>query len=441
MICSSSWTNLITSCRKKYEQLGETLQKCLNELDEAMQRMGWAEKKSLTDYEMACVAIAYNTGRFKPNKGLKQGYFDGEKYYGEQIFEFIRLSRTVALPGSAPQLAPPPAGQALIAQPTPVAATGPFYKVNTLADTLRLRSEPKIGAPATANVIDDLPDGHVVRAVSRRAVKGFLEVETSLAGAHLHGFAAQKYLQAAPAGSAVPVTAPAETPPTTGIVAVYMPRKAGSITRRTDIAGPHSLNEPNQPTRTGTDPDELRAELAKIIDWLAVDKPAHKRYQPRGKATFCNVYAHDYCFLAGVYLPRVWWKQKAIEDLAQGKSVEPLYGSTIDEQRANDLFRWLRDFGDRFGWRQTGTLTKLQQEVNQGAIGIIVARRKQDGLAGHIVAVVPETETQRARRNAAGEVVGPLQSQAGAKNFRYSAGKLNWWKGDQFAESGFWLHA
>jgi len=304
-----------------------------------------------------------------------------------------------------------------------------------------LRGEPKISAPPTANVIGDLPDGHVVRAVSRRAVKGFLEVETSLAGAHLRGFAPQKYLQLAPARSEVPVTIPAATPPTTGIVAVYMPRKAGTITKRTEIAGPRSLNEPNQPTRTGTSPDDCRAESAKIIDWLAVEKPAHKRYQPTKKATFCNVYAHDYCFLAGVYLPRVWWKPKAIEDLAQGKPVEVLYGSTIDEQRANDLFRWLRDFGDRFGWRQTGTLTKLQQEVNQGAIGLIVAQRKQDGLSGHIVAVVPETDAQRVRRNAAGDVVAPLQSQAGSKNFRYGTGTLNWWKGDRFAESGFWLHA
>jgi len=88
--------------QKRYERLDETLQKCLNELDEAMKRMGWAGKKSLTDYEMACVAIAYNTGRFNPQKGLKQGYFDGEKYYGEQIFEFIRL---VADGGAARQRA------------------------------------------------------------------------------------------------------------------------------------------------------------------------------------------------------------------------------------------------------------------------------------------------------------------------------------------------
>jgi hypothetical protein len=72
---------------------------------------------------------------------------------------------------------------------------------------------------------------------------------------------------------------------------------------------------------------------------------------------------------------RVWWTPGAIERLAKGETVQPFIGQTIDEQRANDLFRWLRDFGPRFGWRQTGTLTKLQQEANQGAIGIIVAGR------------------------------------------------------------------
>jgi hypothetical protein len=83
----------------------------------------------------------------------------------------------------------------------------------------------------------------------------------------------------------------------------------------------------------------------------------------------------------------------------------------------------------------------LQTEVNLGAIGIIVARRKEDGKSGHILAVVPETEEFRAKRNAAGEVIAPLQSQAGATNFKYGSGKLNWWNGDQFAESAFWIHA
>src|SRR5262249_46453814 len=156
------------------------------------------------------------------------------------------------------------------------------------------------------------------------------------------------------------------------------------------------LNEPNQPTRKGTTPPELCEGLATIINYLGVDKASFSRYQPRSGLTFCNIYAHDYCSLAEVYLPRVWWTQGAIERLVQGETVAPLIGDTIDEMRANDLFRWLRSFGARFGWRQTGTPTKLQQEANQGGIGLIVARRKEDGRSGHIVVVVPETQDERA---------------------------------------------
>ncbi|HEX8279982.1 MAG TPA: hypothetical protein VF551_01285, partial [Chthoniobacterales bacterium] len=129
------------------------------------------------------------------------------------------------------------------------------------------------------------------------------------------------------------------------------------------------------------------------------------------------------------------------ERLACGGTVEPLYENTIDEQRANDLFRWFRDFGLRFGWRQTSTLTKLQEAANLGGIGIIVARRKIDGKSGHIVAVVPETDDAKAKRDREGNVVAALQSQAGTVNFRYRASANEWWKGEQFADSAFWIHA
>jgi hypothetical protein len=57
------------------------------------------------------------------------------------------------------------------------------------------------------------------------------------------------------------------------------------------------------------------------------------------------------------------------------------------------------------------------------------------------VAVVPETDTNRAKRDSAGNVIGALQSQAGSVNFRYRAAPNEWWKGDQFADSAFWIHA
>lgn len=428
--------------QKRYADFNLSLQKCIEELHHAMKRIHWENKKNLSDYEMACVAIAYNTGGFKASKGLKQGFFDGNKYYGESVFDFLRLSKTVILSenglSSFPSSHP---GETILPPPTPVEAKGIVYEVDVRETPLRLRKEPLIDKQnPSGNVIAWLPDGHIVRAVSNIKTNGFLEVETSLRGAYYRGFAHADYLKPDTNFSSVPMEMPSPEPPNRGIIPVHMPRKSGTITRRIDTASAHSLNEPNQPGRKGATPDELRTELGAIIEWLSVDKETHLRYRPHNKMTFCNIYAHDFCHLAGVYLPRVWWTPGAIESLALGNEIKPMYGSTIDEQRANDLFRWLRDFGLRFGWRQTGSLSKLQLEVNQGAIGLIVARRKNDGLSGHIVLVVPETDNFRARRNTSGDVCAPLQSQAGSTNFRYGTGKTDWWKSDQFAESAFWLH-
>jgi hypothetical protein len=82
----------------------------------------------------------------------------------------------------------------------------------------------------------------------------------------------------------------------------------------------------------------------------------------------------------------------------------------------------------------------LQAEASLGAVALVIARRKLEGKSGHVALVVPEAEEFRARRDAAGEVIAPLQSQAGARNFRFGTGTANWWNGEQFAESAFWIH-
>ena len=94
----------------------------------------------------------------------------------------------------------------------------------------------------------------------------------------------------------------------------------------------------------------------------------------------------------------------------------------------------------RFGWRQTSTLTKLQTEANIGGVGLIVARRVEDGKPGHITVVLPEIDGHQARRDRAGEVIAPLQSQAGSSNFARGTGRPNWWTKETFADSAFWIH-
>lgn len=433
--------------QKRYARFELSLGHCVALLREGLEHFGWQRRASLDDHELCALGIRYNTGKFRPGRGLQQGHRNGDgKHYGELLFDYLRLAHTVA-PGASPALPEPAPGEAIVPPPSPVTATGPALRVDTRISTLRLRREPRISRPATANVIAELPDGHPVRAVGVRAVNGFREIETSLSGALLRGYAHGDFLKADPGAGPVPVLQPATESPTTGIRAVHLLRPAGRIAARKDSAGAHPLNEPGwpghplAPGRRGTDSARLREELAAIIAWLDVEKSSHKRYQPTAGQTFCNIYAHDYCHFAGVYLPRVWWTPGALLALQAGDEVAPLIGATVNEVRANDLFRWLRDFGPDFGWRQTGTLDKLQDIANQGGVALIVARRKIEGRSGHIVPVVPETADARARRGPDGAVLSPLQSQAGASNFRYGHGRSGWWRDDKFAEFAFWVHA
>jgi hypothetical protein len=110
-----------------------------------------------------------------------------------------------------------------------------------------------MGNDPTANIIARLPDGSY--KLARQEIPA-LEVETSLSGARFHGFAASEFLKPAPDSPVVPVPVPSADPPTTGIVAVIMPRQPGTITKRSGGADAHSLNEPNQPSRKGTTADE-----------------------------------------------------------------------------------------------------------------------------------------------------------------------------------------
>jgi len=67
-----------------------------------------------------------------------------------------------------------------------------------------------------------------VRAVTGNKVKTFLEIETSLQGAHIRALPRPKFLTPAPGVNEIPIVQP---PPwrDTGLVEVFMPRPAGLI--------------------------------------------------------------------------------------------------------------------------------------------------------------------------------------------------------------------
>jgi hypothetical protein len=249
---------------REWRRFERSLEKAVEELTSAKRRMDSAAQDTLSDLEQVHVAIAYNSGSFKPAKGLKQGFFDGQKFYGEMIFDFLRLSQTVSIPAAPAALPQPAPGVAPVARPSPVVSTGRLLEVDVRDSPLRLRSEPRIDrANPSANVIARLPDGQRVRLVSGALGDKFVEVETSLNGAHLQGFASSEFLVPVEGDGEIPVVVPAAALPTSGIVAVFSPRRPGTVTTRRAPATAFSLNEPDQPSRTGTTPDALREEIGR----------------------------------------------------------------------------------------------------------------------------------------------------------------------------------
>lgn len=172
-----------------------------------------------------------------------------------------------------------------------------------------------------------------------------------------------------------------------------------------------------------------------LINHLDVEKSA--RYKSTKKTTYCNVYAYDFAFLLGVYIPRVWWLESAINKIKENKPIEVIYGKTVREMSANRLFDWFRNYSLFYGWHQERDLTKFQLLVNKGNPGIICAKHKNPKRSGHITFCLPEYYEDKAiYKN--GVIIKPLQSQAGARNKEVFAD--NWFTWKRFSDYGFWVN-
>lgn len=193
------------------------------------------------------------------------------------------------------------------------------------------------------------------------------------------------------------------------------------------------------PFRDLTNSDTKKESIARLIEKLNVK--TNIRYQRTVEDTYCNVYSYDYCYFSKVYLPTVWWKPDALEKILQGQEVEAVFEQTVDRIYSSAIHDWFLEWGASFGWKRMFTVDDVQNEVNKnGGIGIICAKRKQKGLSGHIVPVVPETNVNKAYREN-GKVVYPLQSQAGKLNYNYfSKARKAWWNNELYSSHVFYYH-
>ena len=311
----------------------------------------------------------------------------------------------------------------------------PTHRVT--ASMLNIRDEPRVG-PSTR--IGALPQNLSVECLDHAAPPGWSRVRADLYGRLLDGYVASRYLERIDRARVAhrPVTATLRTivvPP------VHLPERNRDITRRLDGGRAHPLGEGAMPRRRGTRSATKARSLHAIVAWLDNAARAHRRYRaPRGQ-TFCNIYAYDYCYLANVYLPRVWWRGPALRQLGDGVPVDVAYGSSVVELNANALFDWFVDYGADFGWSVAHDLDTLQAAANNGEVCLIVAKRADQNAPGHVSAVLPECQALAARRRRDGSVVAPVESQAGARNFPLHVSARRWWIAKKYAAFSFWRHA
>ena len=217
----------------------------------------------------------------------------------------------------------------------------------------------------------------------------------------------------------------------------------------------HRRNLLAQSTIRGKNQVFLATQYA-LIQTLNVT--ASSRYQRTATSTYCNIYACDMVNALGGYLPRVWWMRAAIRQIQAGARpvtreqlraagnqaanlIAPVYDKTVTELSANAMTAWMWTWGSYFGWRKAASAQDAQLAANNGRIVIALAANSRPDHAGHVSVVVTESTQNSApgRDKTLGTVTVPLQSQAGATNFKFG-GKGAWWMPPTHKDGGLWIY-
>ena len=193
------------------------------------------------------------------------------------------------------------------------------------------------------------------------------------------------------------------------------------------------FSEPGAPRVTGITAEARCTELLAIVDYLDVEKSA--RYRRTPTSTWCNIFAGDVAYLAGIYLPHVFWTPKALAAFDSGVTPLVKYDDTVTELSANGLDAWMRARGSSYGWQAVQLAEAAQQVVNEGGFAIALAAKR--GGIGHVSVVIPESAAMQATKHSDGRLVAPLQAQAGATNRRRFCTK--WWTKPGYS-GGLWVN-
>lgn len=316
------------------------------------------------------------------------------------------------------------------------------YKVNV--DQLNLRSEPQVSTPPGKNITIVLDKGDTVRKIrSASETSTWWEVEVTIDNNNnnVKGFV-NSLVEGKP--TVVPANAFAPFSVVNNLnTPIHLEENNPKSTKSNRAKWKLPIGLQDRPERDMTSVASRKESIIEIVDYLDVENSG--KYKRTIKDTYCNLYAYDYAYLCGVFLPRMWWRDNCVAELKNKKSVE-FKETNLQEMRANDIFNWFENHSQLFDWQrlipENSDYTEIQEAANSGKVVIISGYNKQGG-HGHICAVVPETANNLAVREQ-NKVVRPLQSQAGGTNKKYFTTKPNWWgqgKLNSFKYNfGFWIH-
>lgn len=304
-------------------------------------------------------------------------------------------------------------------------------KLMVTSEGLNFRSSPS--STKRDNIISPLPRGHPLEKISDAAVEGWIAVRTIISGETLQGFVYGNHT------GAVAASGPTILPLQGGKLPPADRGKNRNATRVSASAGMRTfaLGEPGSPSPPSKHSDGRAAGIVNIINWLDCGRTTHARWWPAGGQTFCNIYTYDVCTFAGAYLPRVWWNDRALQQLHADQPIEVAIPATVRELNANSLYEWLEEHGADFGWTRHFHPGDVQEAANSGRVAIISAQRINLNRSGHINVVVPEHGQNRASR-AGSMVTRPLQSNAGTDNYTVGVRANAWWRSANFRAFGFW---
>lgn len=86
---------------QRWQDIAVCVEKLMGELRQALRQLKYHNKTSLTERELANVAIVYNAGfgNFDEARGLRQGHPDSDGvYYGEHIANYLSIAKAVPMP-------------------------------------------------------------------------------------------------------------------------------------------------------------------------------------------------------------------------------------------------------------------------------------------------------------------------------------------------------